>query len=976
MKRLLSVCTLIASFVVSAAPQEGARNEKPFYGEERPARSIRIGTKPVVTLIPKQSNVEIVVASNAPMTTKYAADAMRNYLGKRLNMEIPIVHQINPEKTSLILGINEWSKKAGIDDKKLCRDAYIIQTVGKDVYILGRDDPKENLAANDKFGGVWGTLNEHATLFGVYEFLERFGGVRFYFPNELGIYIPENKPLEIPEINLFDRPDFEARNVSVYSGVWEDDKQKNTPFSATVSPQKNRYSKMLRLQTKYVPNCHGLRALDLIGRFSKSNPEYFALRSDGRRYSDPSMMFTGQLCYSSKVIDVIGDDAVALLRNQVPSSRGIRGKDWLPTEHLPGVVFGMMPQDAYQNCMCDACKKELATLQSTSNFMWRKTAEVARKVKKEVGRGYVSQMAYYPYHLVPEVEIPDNVLVMVAAKGPWSEADPQLLKTETERIRAWNKKLNRKTWLWNYVGKFGNLNMPGIPATSPRAIGKYYKSLKNDIYGAYMESEAEKMIYHYLNYYVFSKVAWNTDTDVDALLKEHYALMFGKVAPVMEKIMDGIEKTWVHQIGGRTVQTTLGPVGAPPSANELWTKLYSPERLREMTADFDRAQQLAAGDPKALARVRYIRREFLDPLVAAGENYRKLNNTIESFRIGMPAVLFLQPFRGNGAKSLTTLLRLSQDGNDLNLVFECEEPDMANAVAPKRDRDDPEIWKDNNVEIFLDPAGKRKGFYQLMINSSGALTDQYCKAIGSNTQADYRWDSNAEVKTSRTKNGWKAEVRIPMASLGTLNPEGFVANFTRNRVVSGVQQYSSWSPFLRLKFHELEHFGTIVPSELPERNILKNGDFDAPTHKYGIGSWIYPATLPEGVTVSQDNSTFVFGSKSLKMSNTNKKDKFVFAVTQAALAIKPNTKYRLSYFVRLENVVPLTSQGGICMNIWNTKNYWLPHNKLVGTLPWIKQCFEFTSAPGTIPAQTYIKPVIFQCTGTAWFDGVTLEEIR
>lgn len=108
----------------------------------------------------------------------------------------------------MILGINKWSKKAGIDERKLCRDAFIIKTAGKDVYILGRDDAKADLRSNDKWGGVWGTLNEHATLFGVYDFLERFGGVRFYFPNELGIYMPENKAMEIPEIDIFRPPGF------------------------------------------------------------------------------------------------------------------------------------------------------------------------------------------------------------------------------------------------------------------------------------------------------------------------------------------------------------------------------------------------------------------------------------------------------------------------------------------------------------------------------------------------------------------------------------------------------------------------------------------------------------------------------------------------------------------------------------------------------------------------------------------------
>ncbi|MGN0870190.1 MAG: DUF4838 domain-containing protein [Victivallales bacterium] len=968
---------MAAAGILSAAPQEGARNEKPFYGSERPARNIVIGKKILQTLRPGTSDVEIVVAPDAFLTTKYAADALQTYLNRRLNAGVPIVNSPDPAKTSLILGINKWSKKAGIDERKLCRDAFIIKTAGKDVYILGRDDAKADLKKSDKRGGAWGTLNEHATLFGVYDFLERFGGVRFYFPNELGIYMPENKIMEIPEIDIFDRPDFEVRNVSIYSGQWEDEKKKVNPLAASVSPQKNIYSKMLRLQTKYIPNCHGLRALQLDVRFGKSHPEYFALRSDGRRYCDPSMRFCPQLCYSGKVMDVIAEDALAILRDQPPASRGLTGKAWGPTQHLPGVVFGMMPEDAYQYCLCEACRKEFVTLQSTSNFMWKKTAEIADRIKKELGRGYVSQMAYYPYHLVPETDIPDNVLVMVAAKGPWMIAQPQLLDNENKRILAWNRKISGKTWLWNYAGKLKGLNLPGIPSTSPRSVAKYYQSHKDNIYGAYMESETDKLIYNYLTYYLFSKVAWDNNADADAILKEHYLLMFGKAAPVMETIFDEIENKWVYQICGQPIDTTRGPERIALSEYEVWTKVYTKQHIAQMVSQFDKAEKLTANEPDARRRVRYIRKEFLDPVIAASAKYLERNNTLGSFRVGLPAVLYLQPFQGKNPELLKTSVKVSSDSEFLNLVFDCEEPETENMVALKRKLDDPDTWKDNSVEIFLDPSGKRKGFYQIIINSRGALTDQYCTALGSSTQCDSTWNSGAKIEVETYSKGWKAVIRIPLRSFREpLNPKGFLANFTRNRVLNNEQQYYTWSPFLSRNFHESKNFGTLVPEPEKNANILNTSDFNTERKKHKIGSWILPACLPQGVSVTLDRSTFLFGPQSLKISNTNVQDKFVFAVTQTALKIKPNTKYRISYFVRLENIVPLDdSRGGVCIIVMNTKNYWFPQSKLIGTLPWLKQSFEFTSAPETNPKRTYIKPAMVQCTGTVWFDGITLEEI-
>lgn len=979
MKHLFcSLCFLAVVGLLQGAHQEWLPDEMPFYGDARPPRVIQVGKTPILRLEQGGANVEIVVAKTASKATQYAAEALQNYLGRRLDCVIPLVNHPNAEKISLIVGINRWSEEAGIDHQRLCRDAFIIKSHGRDVYILGRDSKTADLKRNDQYGGIWGTLNEHATLFGVYDFLERFCGVRFYFPNELGIYIPKNQPVELPEISIYDRPDFEVRNLSFYSGQWEDEKPKKNPYADSISPQKNIYSKMLRLQTKYVPNCHGLGALKLDERFRKSHPEYFALRSDGRRYCEPSMAFAPQLCYSSEVMEVITQDALAILRNQHPSSRGVPGEVWLPSEHLPGRIFGMMPQDAYQNCRCDECQKELSTLQSTSNFMWSKTAQVAKRVKAELGRGYISQMAYYPYHLVPEVDIPDNVLVMVATKGPWGIANPQQLQRENARIKAWTRKINGKTWLWNYAGKFGNLNMPGVPCVSPRAVANYYQYHRENIYGAFMESETDKLIYSYLNYYLFSKVAWDNHADVEQILKEHYQLMFGAAATAMEKLFNSMEEKWVHHIGGRTVETALGPMGAPPSENELWTRIYDRSHLKWMQDAFDWAEHLTAeaGDTESLKRVRYFRREFLNPLLAAHKNYLSRNDSIGAFKETLPAVLHLQPTLGKAGQPLETTVRVSLDDEWLNLFFQCQEPEPSRMVAVERPKDDPEAWRDNNVEIFLDPAGTRRGFYQLIVNSKGALTDQYCAAVGSNTHGDLSWDSAAQVKVEVLPTGWQAQVRIPRKSFREeINPQGMVANFTRNRVLDNQQHYYSWSPFLIRGFHEVENFGTLLLQPPKNTNILKNSDFVVTRKGRNMGAWILPPELPAGVQVSFDKSSFVFGGQSLKITNTNTETKLLFSPTQIVWKIKPNQRYRISYYLRLENVVPMSAEGGVTMNIWNTKNLWLPANKFVGSIPWFKQSFEFTSAPDTVPKVTYIKPMLIHCHGTVWFDGVTLEEL-
>ena len=93
--------------------------------------------------------------------------------------------------------------------------------------------------------------------------------------------------------------------------------------------------------------------------------------------------------------------------------------------------------------------------------------------------------------------------------------------------------------------------------------------------------------------------------------------------------------------------------------------------------------------------------------------------------------------------------------------------------------------------------------------------------------------------------------------------------------------------------------------------------------------------------------------------------------------MKPNTRYRLNYYVRGENIQPIRSGGGVTVNIWDAANRWFPQNKLIGTFPWILQTYEFTSSPDTgKKSAPRILLYLLHASGTVWFDGVTLEEIQ
>ena len=144
-------------------------------------------------------NTEVVVAPRAWRNQRvawFAAQEMTNFLSRALGVNVPVRTKLNPAKTSIVLGTNAWSCAAGVDISKLPQDGFVMRTSGNTIYIAGFDENRNPL------NGVF----PRATLFGAYEFLEKYVGCRFYFPGELGEIVPKLKSFEVPEIDVVCAP--------------------------------------------------------------------------------------------------------------------------------------------------------------------------------------------------------------------------------------------------------------------------------------------------------------------------------------------------------------------------------------------------------------------------------------------------------------------------------------------------------------------------------------------------------------------------------------------------------------------------------------------------------------------------------------------------------------------------------------------------------------------------------------------------
>ena len=978
MKRIFTAILLAVSAGLSAA------QELPEQIVPRHFRKITIGTKPLLEMVKDgKVNFEIVLPPDTAPSAKFAGREAAELLGKAFGVKFKVLAKPTGKCPAIIIGSPKFASKLGIDLAKFDRDGFVIKSFPQGVLIIGRDDPKKTERV---------TLADHATLFGTYDFLERFAGMRFYLPGDYGTVVPKMKNWTLPQIDIYERPDFYQRLYSDWAGRNGSEFKRNTSH---LNRLRHRY------QTRNIYYCHGLRELNYGNRFGKSNPEYFALASNGKRIIDPEYTGSGHwdeshFCYSSKVKDEFIADAVSYLKGEPASVRGVierrsRKVGWHGIFPPGGKFFSISPPDGVKKCTCAKCAPETikGTPEQQRDHYWRFFRDVALGVKKAGVDGFLTVPCNYSWWkgMPPAFDIPDNLILDFSMRGPWNELTPAARDKEIAELKAWANKGRGKLLLWTYPGKYYGV-FPGIPSSTPRYSATFMKRVKPYALGCYYEGTTDYRFFEYLNFYVYGKVLWNVDIDVEKLLDEHHLLMFGPAAKQMKEFFDSIERNWM-KLASHAVDTSLGPVTKYPSEMEMWQTVYTPAERNRLSALFDEAEKITAKEPEFLARVKTLRREMWKPVLDRAEDFNGRKKAIARWGAFMPEtdkapvidgnlnepawqtaeVITLISSRKKHPSEVLTTVRTLRDKDYFYFGFECEDKGTVNTAV--RSFDHNEIWKDSGVEVFLSPDNNRERCYQVMVNASGSIADlRDVKGI-----RDWSWNSKAEAKSVITPGkGWVTEIRIPRSSLPEVSKTGMLANFTRrytppkSRAVSYV-----WGPFYRNENNEVEHFGTLRFRKENKINLIKDGGFEAeikPRRPGDCGAW----WIPKG-NFPRTSDYRVEG----KYGALVREDMPI----QQRPPLKPDTEYELTFFVRMENVKPETANSSgfyVRIDDLSRKEQCFPNRStaaLSGSLDWTPMTFRFKTSKTVLPGRkTRLTFILRKATGEVWVDNVALYEVK
>jgi len=596
--------------------------------------------------------------------------------------------------------------------------------------------------------------------------------------------------------------------------------------------------------------------------------------------------------------------------------------------------------------------------------VWRFTCRIAQRLKDEkVPNARIIMLAYTPYDIVPDCEIPDNVAMTIAV-FPAIQSDCAKQQRNDKVLTGWRKKLNAPMILRAWPGKYMNRKFPGIPAMHHNLLIDYYTKRRGWFGGGFIDEYSDYHIFRHLNLYLFMKFAWDPQCDLKAVLDEYYSLMFGKGAPFIRQFYDALEKIWDKELVKESIDDALGGNSRVAGFRETWQVIFSDKRIAEFDRLFADALKAAAGDKESCERIRFMREELYGPLRKKKMEFASSQNMVNSWKFRPGETIWLRPRRGQTAEVETRMV-LKETPESFVVSFFCEEPEMKRIKANAKGYDTNQAWEDSDVEIFFNPSGDRKNFLQWCINANGAVDDFFNK--------DIRFKSGAKVEVKRGEKSWQGTLTIPKSVLGNYRKEGFPILFGRMRVLNAPGQKPKERTYCTLanleapSFQEPEFWGMLDLTGKPDPNLVLNGNFKDLKTFPGKGFYFTSRRVEGMQNIVLDRTSFVTQGQSVRFDSASPKR---FDLQFKTKGMKPGRRYHVSFFCRTE----LEGQG-MSASLFCGNNIKLTEGPVTGSNPW-----HCVSRVITAPARfTIPNPVVvIGCRGTGklWIDEVRVEELK
>jgi len=436
-------------------------------------------------------------------------------------------------------------------------------------------------------------FEERGSLDAVYDFLERFCGVRWYAPSELGLVCPSSPTLAVRGRDILRAPAMAYRWIA------------SSPLYLPAPPDKvpareaNLWKLRMRLGGQPFSLNHSFYGY--YDRFLKEHPDWFAQGYTGK---------PPQMCYTHP----------GFIRQVVQDARDyFDGKGTHPGAVAMGDMFALGPMDNSQYCKCPRCQtrfdeSERDNPQFTggyaSAYIFEFVNAVASEVRKTHPGKWIGTLAYAKYgYCPPTVRLEPNIMVQTClhTRNWWC---PAMEANDRKVLADWRRQdPERPIYLWLYYcfpalsANFGKFHyFPGFFAH--RVVDQMRLFQKTKVRGIFLEHSSEcgaTYLMDQLELYLTFKLADDPDLDGEALIAEFFTRYYGAAAAPMKTLYLAIEDAYSNPAGyPESIRTS--PAHQHQTAQLAWDSLGTPERMAQYAKLMNQARA-AAETPAEKERV-------------------------------------------------------------------------------------------------------------------------------------------------------------------------------------------------------------------------------------------------------------------------------------------------------------------------------------------------------------------------------------
>jgi len=817
-----------------------------------------------------KSVASIVMPVNAPVPVYFAATELRYYLERMSGARIDILSRIPPNRVCIVLG-EDYAAKADIDVSKLKRDGFVIKTIGNLIYIAGRDDRSQKakvlltLPADERLYRYFATVMsfERATLNGVYYLLETLG-VRWFFPGPKGEVVPHKRTIAVKPLNVTEEP--YAYTRTTWGGIGVDPRYRphygranaqepmdvayiNHHFSWYCDEARElgwnyreHFLWFLRMRRSTGQRtATGERSLrHWPGRFSKTHPEYFALKPNGARaLNTPHLNYTDEGVFRETLADID-----AFFSGKPGSTRGIIGGGWKSHHNgwrhaaASGDTFSLTP---YRGLVADQSEKSRTFINEDaepaarhSNYVWQFVARVARVVKKRHPGKYLGFSPRETYLAPPDPKVVEHCLVDNVILGFDGGTVIGTLKQEQydrylHNVKRWSE-ITGAPLAFNItmersrspIGPWNPRN--DIPSLLPHQLGKVLRNQAR-YRGRYLTQriDCNRIMMMNISNYLLYRLMWNPYLEVDDLLDDYCQHLFGPSAPIMRNLLSDIE-TQCEQIGRTS-----------PGVTHIWTEIFSAKVLGDYRARINEAARLTQNTSHSgavdlysrlfievmetrqakFAHIYGMRAKGIDKLVVARVPEGSIDIDARPSEKQWKRCKAYPMYNRCNSKPVDppATVRLCYDSKMLYCFFDVYNPTLMERLQKKTTQRGKHF-----VESLFDVNGDQSSFHSVLV--FGVKDETVERFFPSSDKPREEWESGVRLARQIRENGFQVEQAIPLKSLGIEVRDGKTTELRgvfclgrdggqKDWVTRTVNCRSTSNPLLLGNLHQPRAFGKI-----------------------------------------------------------------------------------------------------------------------------------------------------------------------